>query len=64
MSIPRAPQRSTTDDLVTLSGASFAYDRETVLDDITFSVRERDFVGVVGPSGSGKTTLLRHVHRA
>lgn len=59
MSISRAPQPADADDLVTLSGASFAYDRETVLEDITFSVRERDFVGIVGPSGSGKTTLLR-----
>ncbi len=59
MSIPRAPEPPGTADLVTLSGASFAYDRETVLDDITFSVAERDFVGIVGPSGSGKTTLLR-----
>lgn len=30
-----------------------------VLADVTFSVREREFVCVVGPSGCGKTTLLR-----
>ncbi len=30
----------------------------TVLDDITFSVREGTSYAIVGPSGSGKTTLL------
>lgn len=29
------------------------------LEDVTLSVRPREFVCVVGPSGSGKTTLLR-----
>ncbi len=36
------------------SGAS----RTPILDGISFSVREGDFVAVVGPSGCGKTTLL------
>lgn len=31
----------------------------TVLEDITFSVHEREFVCIVGPSGCGKSTLLR-----
>lgn len=46
-------------DLVTLERVTFGYDRETVLEDITLRIRERDFIGVVGPSGSGKTSLLR-----
>ncbi len=45
--------------LIRLDGVTFGYDRETVLEDITFAIREQEFVGVVGPSGSGKTTLLR-----
>jgi NitT/TauT family transport system ATP-binding protein len=35
--------------------------RVLALDDVTFSVGEREFVSVVGPSGCGKTTLLKLV---
>lgn len=31
----------------------------TVLDSLTFSVRDQSFVNLVGPSGCGKTTLLK-----
>jgi osmoprotectant transport system ATP-binding protein len=34
-----------------------------VLDGISLTVREREFLAIVGPSGSGKTTLLRLVNR-
>lgn len=35
------------------------YDSEPVLEDINFSVRELDFIGLIGPNGGGKTTLLK-----
>lgn len=35
------------------------YEHETVLEDISFSVHEGDFVGLMGPNGGGKTTLLK-----
>jgi len=30
----------------------------TALQDVTFAVREREFVAIVGPSGCGKSTAL------
>ncbi len=31
----------------------------TVLEDVSITIHEREFVGVLGPNGAGKTTLLR-----
>lgn len=37
---------------------SFAYDKETVLEDIDLTIRKGQHIAIVGPSGSGKTTLI------
>ena len=42
-----------------LEAVTAGYGHHTVLTDVTFSVREDQFTGIVGPSGAGKTTLLR-----
>lgn len=34
-------------------------DERRVLDDVSFTVHEGDFVAITGPNGGGKTTLLR-----
>jgi len=47
------------DAVIRCEGLSFAYNGDSVLTDVTFSVAARDFVSVVGPNGGGKTTLLR-----
>ncbi len=35
------------------------YENENILEDITLTVYERDFIGLIGPNGGGKTTLLK-----
>ena len=35
-------------------------DETTALDDVSFSVDEGDFVGIIGSTGSGKSTLISH----
>ncbi|MDQ6421073.1 ABC transporter ATP-binding protein [Paenibacillus sp. LHD-117] len=46
-------------DVITLDGVSFAYQHKTVMENVSFSVKERDFIGLIGTNGAGKTTLLR-----
>ncbi|MDQ1296800.1 MAG: High-affinity zinc uptake system ATP-binding protein ZnuC [Bacteroidota bacterium] len=45
--------------LLEMNSLSVSYDANVVLQDINFSVRESDFIGVIGPNGGGKTTLLK-----
>lgn len=40
-------------------GVCFAYDREDVLSNVTFSIEKNCFAVVTGPSGRGKSTLLK-----
>jgi zinc transport system ATP-binding protein len=37
----------------------FSYEDTLVLEDINFSVDEKDFVGIIGPNGGGKTTFIK-----
>lgn len=48
---------------LTVDGIDCYYGSVKVLENVRFSVKERDFVGVIGPNGSGKTTLLRSISR-
>ena len=45
--------------LLEVKNLSFGYSSKSVLKDISFSVNEGEFVGILGPNGCGKTTLLR-----
>ena len=44
---------------INVEHVTFAYDDRPVLKDVTMSVDEGEFVGLIGPNGSGKTTLLK-----
>lgn len=45
--------------IVELKEVSFTYGTESVLEDISLTLREKDFLGIIGPNGGGKTTLLK-----
>lgn len=45
--------------LLSVSGLDKSFGTETVLNGITFEVRENDRIGLIGSNGSGKTTLFR-----
>ena len=32
------------------------------LDDVSFEIQDRDFVGLIGHTGSGKSTLIQHLN--
>lgn len=50
-------------ELVRFDNATLGYGRRVVLSDLTFSIAEGDFLGMVGPNGAGKTTILRAILR-
>ena len=51
---------------ITFDHVTFRYfkkNREKVLNDVSFSVKAGEMVGIIGPTGSGKTTLVSMIPR-
>ncbi|HEV7744108.1 MAG TPA: ABC transporter ATP-binding protein [Pyrinomonadaceae bacterium] len=44
--------------LLTVEGVTKDFNKRRVLDDVSFSVRPGEILGLIGPNGSGKTTLF------
>jgi zinc transport system ATP-binding protein len=45
--------------VIDVKNMSFHYGNSSILEDVTFNIKELEMIGVVGPNGGGKTTLLR-----
>lgn len=45
--------------LIHIQDLSITFDDDTILNNISFSISENEFITFLGPSGCGKTTLLR-----
>lgn len=50
---------SPADQLLSVSQLSWQVKDKTILNQLTFSVRQGEFVGIIGPNGAGKSSLLR-----
>lgn len=48
--------------ILNVENVSAGYDNNPrIIKDISFSVYQKDFLGIIGPNGGGKTTLLRTI---
>lgn len=48
-------------EVISVDSVSFSYPNKSVIKDVSFGVKERDFIGLIGANGAGKTTLLRMI---
>lgn len=44
---------------IELDNVSFSYDHTPVIENLTFTVRKGEYLGIIGPNGGGKTTLIK-----
>ena len=64
---PSAPSDRMNGSVLTLSHVTYEYEpgtpMETVgLDDVSLTIRQGEFLGIIGRTGSGKSTLIQHLN--
>ncbi|RDU57808.1 metal ABC transporter ATP-binding protein [Helicobacter sp. MIT 99-5507] len=47
------------DNILVCENLSFRYDKDIVLNNISFTLRDGDFLAIIGPNGGGKSTLAK-----
>ncbi len=45
--------------ILEINNLDFSYNGESVLEDVSLTVRQKDFIAIIGPNGGGKSTLLK-----
>ena len=48
-------------NMIEVRDLSFSYGEQKVISGLDYTVKERDFVGIIGSNGAGKTTLLKMI---
>ena len=51
--------QTTTKSIIKVSNLNFSYKKQKVLEDINFTIDEKEFLVITGPNGGGKSTLLK-----
>jgi zinc transport system ATP-binding protein len=46
-------------EIIQIKNASVGYQSDVVLQNISLSIYDNDYIGVIGPNGGGKTTLVK-----
>ncbi len=44
---------------IEVTNVNLKYNDNSVLEDVSFSVKNGEYLGIIGPNGGGKTTLLK-----
>jgi ABC-type Mn2+/Zn2+ transport system ATPase subunit len=61
MALPESRIKRPGQALIQFDAVTLAYRRKVIVQEISFSIEEGEFVGIVGPNGSGKTTIVRAI---
>ena len=50
-------------NILQVDNLCLGYQKENILQDISFSINKGEFISVIGPNGSGKTTLIKAISK-